>query len=232
MISDNILLTKIKDIQGKGYTLIYKRDQTLAGTEFAEFEKFRKEWNNLGPDNYLPNNGKYRQRCFSKFHISTAGQISVLPPTKYFQSTEVNKITGGIEKIIDPIPSTAINNQIFKKLLLSNFTILNRFNNFLRPWEVSVHFFRVLCNKETSALPTPGGLHKDGVDFVTVQLMERKNITGGISRIADNDKNIISQFTLLGPLDRIVIDDKRLMHDASEIFIGDDPSMKDGHRIF
>ena len=47
--------------------------------------------------------------------------------------------------------------------------------------------------------PTPEGMHRDGVDYVLVLLVNRRNIQSGTTTVHDLDKRTLGSFTLTDP---------------------------------
>ena len=57
--------------------------------------------------------------------------------------------------------------------------------------------------------PTPEGLHRDGVDYVLVLLVKRRNIASGTTTIHELDERAARRFTLTDPFDSALVDDAR-----------------------
>ena len=55
--------------------------------------------------------------------------------------------------------------------------------------------------------PTPEGLHRDGVDYVLVLLVDRQNIASGMTTIHALDGRALGHFTLTDPFDAALVDD-------------------------
>ena len=60
-------------------------------------------------------------------------------------------------------------------------------------------------------------MHRDGVDRVTVMLIERRNVREGITRIGAPDGTPLGEFTLTDPGDTMLIDDHRIFHGVTAI---------------
>ena len=45
-----------------------------------------------------------------------------------------------------------------------------------RDWHIEVHQFRIEARRGEQGKPTPEGMHRDGVDYVLVLLVDRRNI--------------------------------------------------------
>jgi len=231
MIIKSEIMIAANQIREKGFVVLDGNKLMLSEQDKRDLDVFIKNWEFLELDNYLPNQGKYRFRQYSRVQVSNERRIRLLPHQPYYQSRELNSYMGGIMKEFTPVPRDILNNDFFVNTLLSNIEILNEVtqqNN--RNWEVGIHFFRVTCAKQSVGIPTPGGLHQDGVDFVTVQLFGRRNITGGMSRIADSFKRIVYETMLKNNLDRIIIDDRIMFHEATLIDIEDTSIAEFGYR--
>jgi hypothetical protein len=60
-------------------------------------------------------------------------------------------------------------------------------------------------------------MHRDGVDFVLVLLVDRHNVTSGTTQLSDADRNPIGEFTLTHALDSVLLDDHRVYHGVTAI---------------
>jgi hypothetical protein len=83
---------------------------------------------------------------------------------------------------------------------------------------VQVFQNRILANQHQLGLPTPEGVHRDGVDYVLTLLIKRHNIEGGESAtyLADG-VSVISKVTLQTPGDYILLDDRVTKHSVEAI---------------
>ena len=52
-------------------------------------------------------------------------------------------------------------------------------------WHVEMHQFRIEADNGQSGLATPEGAHRDGVDWVCVLLVNRRNVSSGVTQIFD-----------------------------------------------
>jgi hypothetical protein len=80
-----------------------------------------------------------------------------------------------------------------------------------------VHQFRIEAQPGKRGLPTPEGLHRDGVDWVLVLLIARENIAEGVTTIYDLNKESLGCFTLISPLDAALVDDNRVYHGVTAV---------------
>ena len=84
-------------------------------------------------------------------------------------------------------------------------------------WHVEVHQFRIEAKPGQNGKPTPEGMHRDGVDYVLVLLIDRRNIQSGTTTVHDLDKRALGSFTLTDPLDAALVDDRRCYHGVTPV---------------
>jgi len=91
------------------------------------------------------------------------------------------------------------------------------------PQHVEMHQFRIEASLAEAGRPTPEGMHRDGVDWVFVMLVDRRNVGEGVTRIGAPDGQPLGEFTLAQAGDAVLIDDHRILHGVTEIH-GVDPA--------
>ena len=84
-------------------------------------------------------------------------------------------------------------------------------------WHIEVHQFRIEAGPGKQGKPTPEGMHRDGVDYVLVLLINRRNIQSGTTTVHDLDKRTLGSFTLTDPLDAALVDDARCYHGVTPV---------------
>jgi hypothetical protein len=87
----------------------------------------------------------------------------------------------------------------------------------IRDWHVEVHQFRIEARSTEAGRPTPEGLHRDGVDYVLVLLVDRQNIASGVTTIHGAGGVPLGAFTLTVPLDAAIVDDQRVAHGVTPV---------------
>ncbi len=60
-------------------------------------------------------------------------------------------------------------------------------------------------------------MHRDGVDYVLVLLIGRRNIQSGVTTIHDTSGRDLGSFTLAEPFDAAWVDDHRMMHGVTPV---------------
>ena len=86
-----------------------------------------------------------------------------------------------------------------------------------RQWHIEVHQFRIEARVGELGRPTPEGIHRDGVDFVLVLLIDRDNVISGTTTVHALDGRQLGSFTLSAPLDAAFLDDTRVAHGVTAI---------------
>ena len=84
-------------------------------------------------------------------------------------------------------------------------------------WHVEMHQFRIEARSAETGRPTPEGMHKDGVDYVLVLLINRRNIASGVTTIHGDGGRMLGQFTLTAPFDAAIVDDQRVAHGVTPV---------------
>ena len=145
----------------------------LAGVALAELELLAASWDDLRPDAYLKDGGRYRKRRHSCFVADAAG-LRQVPHRMHWQSLDYNALHGGMQRWFDPVDPAVVARPAWSKLLLA----LARVCSACRPeprWSIEAHQFRI-DTADGVGRPTPEGAHRDGVDFVAVVLVARNGI--------------------------------------------------------
>ena len=84
-------------------------------------------------------------------------------------------------------------------------------------WHVEAHQFRIEARPDQVGQPTPEGMHQDGVDWVLVLMIGRKNIASGTTTIHGLDRSLLGSFTLEAPMDAALLDDHRVFHGVTPV---------------
>lgn len=180
----------------------------------ADIEAFRQSWNDLALDRFMADGGRYRRRRHAVFDVSGA-KVTRLPHQPHYQSTEYNPLNGGVERWFEPVTATVEHNPMLGDL----FAVCRRaFQLDAAPqWRTEMHQFRIEATPDTAGLPTPEGMHRDGVDWVCVVLIDRVNLAEGTTSIAGPGRKPLGSFTLTHPFDAVLLDDHRVMHGVTAI---------------
>ncbi len=214
---------KIVDIKGQlrdqGFSLVRTEDLPLDPAVRVHEEALADEWNHLGPDNYLKNAARFRERRYGRFcYIPAERSIRLLEHQPYYQSPMANSYAGGIHRVVEPVTESSVNNPLMNALIEFDFAQFPVADELARDaWEVACHQFRIIATPDEVGEPTPEGIHRDEIDFGAIHLMSRTNVSGGLSRVYDNDRNQVAEFALESRMDTMFWADQDVLHAVTPI---------------
>ena len=212
-------------IQTQGYAVIAAADVNLWARDETghNLNALVSSWNDLPPDNYLKDGGRYRRRRHSCF-IAEADQVMQVPHRAHWQPLAYNALHGGMERMFEPIEPAVIANLAWQNVL----QMLAQQCSSLKgeqPWFIEAHQFRI-DTTDGIGRPTPEGAHRDGVDFVAVLVVGREGIKGGETRVFESEGPNGQRFTLNEPWTLLFLDDEKVIHESTPI----QPLDGTGHR--
>jgi hypothetical protein len=180
---------------------------------------FASSWDDLGLDLYMADGGRYRRRRFAAFN-AVSGTVTRKPHQPHYQSRDYNPLNGDIERWFEPVSGAVCANGFMRGILgictaIFDAALLN--DGKVPSWHVEMHQFRIEADSGQSGLPTPEGAHRDGVDWVCVLLVNRRNVSSGVTQIFDPEGRSLGEFTLTDPLDTVFLDDRRVLHGVTPI---------------
>jgi hypothetical protein len=181
-------------------------------TDWAEFAA---SWNDLGADTYMADGGRYRKRRHAVFAVSAAGVVRQ-PAQPHYQSRDYNALNGGIERWFEPVTERIGAGEAMTTILTLCRDLFGSLR-FADTWHVEVHQFRIEARRGVEGRPTPEGMHRDGVDYVLVLLVNRVNIASGMTSVHDLSGKVLGHFTLTAPFDAALVDDTRVMHGVTPV---------------
>lgn len=182
----------------------------------AEVQRAAALWEHLDADPYLRDGGSYRQRRYAEMSYDARDDVLIhLARTEFYQSNAYNQVNGGTRKFT-LIEESFLEGRLLRRIL-QHFS--KRFAAALgvNGLELFLHQVRILAEPGASGLPTPEGIHKDGVHFSCQVLFGRHNVRGGESIIYDNEKNPLMGATMLNPLDFYCFRDPDIYHSVTPI---------------
>ncbi len=203
---------------------------TMRGRTAAfDWASFASSWNDLGLDLYMADGGRDRRRRFAAFRI-TQDAIERKPHQPHYQSRDYNPLNGDIERWFEPIRPEIAEHPALQDLMNICRSVFNYPDDPARatPWHAEAHQFRIEAQTDTAGLPTPEGMHRDGVDWVCVVLVDRENVDSGTTEIHDSQRDVTNRFRLAEVLDTVFLDDIRVRHGVTPI-LPQDPA-RSGHR--
>ena len=174
-------------------------------------------WNSMQTDTYMADGGIYRQRTFATLATSGKGDpFALTGPTPHYQDVKHNDFAGGIPRWLQQTPDSVTGSGFFRSLMAT----AKAFGDTLSgpgPWWAEFHQFRILTGTGKDGQPTPEGLHRDGVDYVLIMLINRVNVRGGKTTITDPSGTVLTTMTLRNPFDCIILKDDAVRHAVSTI---------------
>ena len=183
----------------------------------ADWDAFATSWNDLARDEHLPEGHRYRRRRHATLSAK-AGAVTFTVETHqpHYQSLEYNPLVGGIERWFEPMRPAMVASASFRAIV--GFCL--RFFGPMQAdcdWHIECHQFRIEARPDAAGKPTPEGVHRDGVDFVLVLLVNRVNIASGTTTVHDLAGKLLGSFTLTDPLDSALVHDTRVKHGVTEV---------------
>jgi hypothetical protein len=183
----------------------------------AAWAEFAASWNDMPLDQYMADGGRYRRRRHAVF-AARAGQPGLprQPAAPHYQAVRHNALNGGIARHFDPVPEAISQGATFQGLLAWCRALFDS----LTPdadWHVEAHQFRIEALPGAPGLPTPEGVHRDGVDWVMVLLVTRNNVASGVTSIQTPEGQSLGSFTLTRPFDAVLVDDHRVLHGVTAV---------------
>jgi hypothetical protein len=205
-----------KELKLQGYAVL-NPSQSLAllgGSEDA-FKNWLPSWNDLPPDAYLKDGGRYRHRRHSCFTV-TNDQVTQTPHRAHWQPVEYNALHGGMQRLFEPMSPGLAQSPAWLMLLSKLGHLCSELKPETKTWFVEAHQFRI-DTTDGIGRPTPEGAHRDGVDFVAIMLIARHGIKGGETRVFDIDGPAGQRFTMTQPWTLLLLDDARVIHESTPI---------------
>jgi len=180
-------------------------------------------WDDLPPDTYLKDGGRYRRRRHSCFVVD-GPQVTQAPHRAHWQPLAYNALHGGMQRLFEPLAPAMVQQPVWPALLRWLGAVCSALRG-TQPWYVEVHPFRI-DTTDGIGRPTPEGAHRDGVDLVAVFLLARQGVKGGETRVFEAGGPNGQRFTLSEPWSLLLLDDVRVIHETTPI----QPLAAGGHR--
>ena len=208
------IATRLRD---EGFAFVDGDDmRALLGGTPRDWATFAASWNDLHLDRYMADGGRYRRRRHALF-VATQRTLARRPHGPHFQSLEYNPMHGGIDRWFEPITDEIGASESLRTILTWSRDTFGALAPATPAWDVEVHQFRIEASAGALGKPTPEGVHRDGVDYVLVLLVQRMNIASGTTTIHRADGTTLGSFTLTAPFDAALVDDARLSHGVTPV---------------
>jgi hypothetical protein len=193
------------------------RELLLSAGPLSDWNQFAASWNLLELDTYMADGGRYRRRRHAVYGAAAGSDVVREVHQPHFQSVDYNPLHGGIVRWFEPIAPEIGGGPSMMTILTFCRSLFEGLAPGIRSWKIEAHQFRIEASLVEQGRPTPEGLHRDGVDYVSVLLINRRNIASGTTRIHAIDGRLLGQFTLTDPFDAAVVDDARVAHGVTPV---------------
>jgi hypothetical protein len=208
----------IENLTKAGYAFLSAADLWPAlHVDVAQLNPLQECWGSLPRDQYLRDGGRYRARrhaCFVQ-DIRAGGTLNPVPHRAHWQPTSYNALHGGIERWFEPIAPEVVKAPVWTQLLTSIGSLFAT-GRAVERWFIEAHQFRI-DTADGIGRPTPEGAHRDGVDFVALMLIQRRNVRGGETRVFDANGPSGVRFTMEESGSLLLMDDERVIHETTPI---------------
>ncbi|HEX3346853.1 MAG TPA: 2OG-Fe dioxygenase family protein [Acetobacteraceae bacterium] len=203
----------------RGFAFLHAPESRRWLEEFGrlgDWNKFTASWDAMQRDTYMRDGGRYRRRRHAIFATRPGEPVRRCAHAPHFQTLDYNNLNGGIRRWFEPMPPAIGASETLGTILRATRSLFDD----LRPgtsWHVELHQFRIEAQLGEAGQPTPEGMHRDGVDYVLVLLIGRRNIASGTTTIHDLGGRTLGSFTLTVPLDAALVDDCRVFHGVTPV---------------
>ena len=203
-------------VQRQGYAVL-SRASVVQFTQCAaaDLDALRPSWNDLPPDAYLKDGGRYRRRRHACYVID-GENITPTPHRAHWQPVEYNALHGGMQRWFEPVAPATADAPVWQQMMLAMGRTCSALKPAVQRWYVEAHQFRI-DTTDGIGRPTPEGAHRDGVDFVAVFLIGRNGIKGGETRVFEANGPSGQRFTLTEPWSLLLVDDEKVIHESTPI---------------
>lgn len=192
------------------------RALVMAYGTLEDWSAFADSWNRLRPDTYLAALGRHRRRRHAVFE-ATGDAVLRAAHQPHYQAISNNPLQGGIERWFEPVEDAVASSGCLGSILAFARSLFGTLSPQVVRWRVEVHQFRIEAQPGQPGEPTPEGLHRDGVDYVLVLMVDRHNIASGTTSIHDLDGHMLGSFTLARPLESALVVDRRVYHGVTAV---------------
>ena len=199
----------------QGYAALSPQGLTeLSDCSLQNLNAWRSTWDDLPPDQYLKDGGRYRRRRHSCFVVQ-GSSVTLAPHRAHWQPLSYNALHGGMQRWFEPMAADLVGQAGWRELLHWLGAVCSALKG-EQPWFVEAHQFRI-DTSDGIGRPTPEGAHRDGVDFVAVFLVGREAVKGGETRVFEAAGPNGQRFTLTEPWSLLLLDDERVIHESTPI---------------
>jgi hypothetical protein len=185
-------------------------------TNTSAHPAFLASWNDLPTDEFLADGGRYRFRRHASLRLRGDEWIDE-PYRPHWQPKAYNKLHGGVFRTFAEVKAETTANSTYRGLVQGFGEVFHRADGLLpaetaqSEWFVEAHQFRIDA-RQGEGRPTPEGAHRDGVDYVALIMLGRRDIEGAVTTVYDNQGKLLAEFMLQEPFTAMLLDDNRVVH--------------------
>jgi hypothetical protein len=216
----------------EGYVFVHAGTMRRALEVFGlldDWNGFAASWNDLGLDEHMADGGRYRRRRHAVFAAGPGESVTRQPHQPHYQGLDYNPLNGGVARWFAPVTGAIGESRSLQTILAFCRALFDQLEHRANPsnpsnlsnagprWKIEVHQFRIEARPGAEGLPTPEGMHRDGVDYVLVLLVNRSNIASGTTAIHAADGCELGRFTLTRAFDAALVDDARVSHGVTPV---------------
>jgi hypothetical protein len=211
-------------LQTQGYAVMDAHTVAVwAGVSLDALQALSPSWDDLQPDEYLKDGGRYRKRRHACFTIH-GSDLQAVPHRPHWQPVAYNALHGGMQRWFAPVADTIAQAPAWQSLMLALAKLCSQLKG-EQVWFAEAHQFRI-DTTDGIGRPTPEGAHRDGVDLVAVFLVNRHAVKGGETRVFEAHGPHGQRFTLCESWSVLLLDDARVIHESTPI----QPEQPGGYR--
>lgn len=198
----------------------------LGRTTPAALQALPPRWNDLPPDQYLKDGGRYRRRRHGSLVWQDGAGLQPVPHRPHWQPTDYNALHGGMLRWFEPLQASMATSPAFVGVVDGLAALFAQAAGAQGPlhgeprfdgrWFIEAHAFRIDTEGGVGR-PTPEGAHRDGVSYVAVILVDRQAVLGAETRVFEADGPNGVRFTLTEPWSALLLDDARVIHESTPI---------------
>jgi hypothetical protein len=193
------------------------RDLLAPYGALADWTAFADSWNHLELDMYMADGGRYRRRRHAVYSARPELPIVREKHQPHFQAIDYNPLNGGVARWFEPVDPGIGSGSSMTTILAFCRALFESLASATPAWHIETHQFRIEARSGEEGRPTPEGLHRDGVDYVLVLLVGRRNIASGVTSINRLDGQPLGHFTLTDAFDAALVDDTRVAHGVTPV---------------
>src|SRR3954447_8625513 len=106
-------------LRSRGYAVVSPHDvAALAGCQVSDLQALVPSWDDLPPDTYLKDGGRYRRRRHSCFLVE-GESVQQAPHRAHWQPVEYNALHGGMQRWFEPMLAETVQAGCWRRLLLA-----------------------------------------------------------------------------------------------------------------